>query len=245
MEIDRDVDLTDLVHGRHSKSSPTTKEWSGCLRVKEIDGDAREITAVASAEVIDRDNEIISIAAVKAAIGPYMENPVVLAAHSHKTSDGRSSVVGKVTKAWTAGNAFYVKIAFAPTELGQEYWLLYSGKYQRALSIGFRVTAPMRTEMREGKSVDVITALELYEISCVPVGANPAALSKSREGKRRFVAEKRGADPLADDNLAEMLLDYDGKYAHMECMKAFDDDNFPDDDEQGDDLVSLVRPGRR
>lgn len=248
MGISMDAGLVGLVRGTHAKDSPSAKEWTGCLRVKEIDEDARQITAVASAEIVDRDNEVVAISALKAAIPAYMTNPVVLAGHKHTTPDGTSPVVGRVVKAWTAAKEMFVKIQFAPTALGEEYWLLYSGKFQRALSIGFRTTAQPRREVRDGKSVDVITALELYEISCVPVPANPAALSKSQQRKREWLEQKAEEARWKDDNLAEMLLDYEGKYAHLPYMK-IEPDDFDDDDDDydapGDDLAALVKGGVR
>ncbi len=273
MRTDMEVDLRVLVDGMHAKDSPSAKEWSGCLRVKEINENAREITAVASAEIVDRDNEVVAISALKAAIPAYMQNPVVLAGHKHTTADGKSPVVGRVVKAWTAGTQMFVKIQFAPTPLGEEYWLLYSGKFQRALSIGFRVMERPRSETRDGKMCHVITALELYEISCVPVPANPAALSKSKQGKRDFVARRRllltPDGPHWEDffkqyeeweYMAQSERDKAYSPAQLEEFQKFKQSaielaeglmgcdmegfDFDDDDAPGDDLAALVK-GRR
>ncbi len=72
----------------------------------------------------------------------------------------------------------------------------------RAVSVGFSVL-DARREWVEGEQVTVITEAELYEISCVPVPANPNALSKSAARKLEFVERKkaeREAEKSGDDD---------------------------------------------
>lgn len=174
--------------------------------VKSVDADKRQITGVASAEIIDRDDEVVTIAALKAAIQGYMENPVILASHAHRTDSGKSPVVGKVVSYQFKGKQLYITVEFADTELGSEYWKLYRDKFQRAFSIGFRVFKS-HEEHRDNKRVRIIDEIELYEISCVAVPANPAALSKAKS----FVAAKRLEREqkriLDNPDLFEKLLD--------------------------------------
>jgi HK97 family phage prohead protease len=150
----------------------------------------RQIEAIASAPSIDRDCEIISIEALKAALPGYLRNPVILASHTHKTGNGDSPVVGKCIAARVDSQGLHVTIEFADTELGQQYWKLYQDKFQRAFSIGFM---PIRDEERMigGKRVRVFTEIELMEISCVAVPSNRDALSKSAKRKAGFVGQKR------------------------------------------------------
>lgn len=163
----------------------------GCL-VKGIDEAKRQVTGIASVDTVDRDGEIISLAAVKDALAGYLVNPVVLAAHSHKTTTGDSTVVGHVVKAWVDESngpkrGLNIVVQFADTDLGEQYWKLYAGKHQRAFSIGF---APKEYD-RHAKP-PVINKLELYEISCVPVPSNRESLVKSRKEKRKdFIQAKR------------------------------------------------------
>jgi hypothetical protein len=69
----------------------------------------------------------------------------------------------------------------AETILGGQYWMLYKARHMRAVSIGFR-TLDSREEVQNGKRIRIITRLELFEISCVPVPANPQALAKYKSG---------------------------------------------------------------
>jgi len=158
--------------------------------VKSVDVESRQITAIASTETLDRHNEIVSLGAFKKAIPGYMKNSVILACHQHRLSDGRSPVVGSAVKAWVEKKAFYIVVEFAKTDLGEEYWQLYSQNHQKAFSIGFRVIKSSY-KMIDGKNVMVIEEIELIEISCVAVPANPDALSKSKQQKKDFVRGKR------------------------------------------------------
>jgi HK97 family phage prohead protease len=160
------------------------------FEVKGGDANKRQIEAIASAPSIDRDGEIISIEALKAALPGYLRNPVILASHVHKTDTGNSSVVGKCVAARVDSAGLHITVEFAKTALGEEYLGLYKDKHQRAFSIGFM---PIRYEDRQikGKLVRVFTEIELMEISCVAVPSNRDALSKSANRKANFVGRKR------------------------------------------------------
>lgn len=202
MEIGTEVDFTGYF---------TPKETAGpghavqSFSVKSIDTEKRQITAVASSEIIDRDGEIVSLAALKAAVKDYMRNPVILAGHSHRLGDGRSPVVGSVVSYAFKGKDFLITVEFADTALGLEYWSLYKNKHQRAFSIGFRVL-DSKAENRDGKHVRVITAIELYEISAVAIPANPAALSKSKSFVQRKQIEREKKRILNDTDAYTDLI---------------------------------------
>lgn len=155
-----------------------------------INEEARTIRFVISSNELDRDNEIVEPSAVAAALKEFSKNPVCLACHQHRLSDGMPPVVG----AWDTDSFKELKsrcemdLRFAETELAETYWQLYKGKFMKAVSIGFRVLE-FREEMKDGKRYWIITKIELYEISCVPVGANRDALSKV----------KGLAEPLAEE----------------------------------------------
>jgi len=165
----------------------------------------RRIIAVVSDEVIDRDGEIITAEAMWSAMPGFMRNPVILAGHQHRLADGKSPVVGRVVRWWKEGRKTVCEIEFIDTDLGNDYFKLYGSKVQRAFSIGFR---PVKQERRtiDGRPVNVITELELFEISAVAVPSNPEALSKSHLKKQGFIESKkreryaealRSSDPLA------------------------------------------------
>jgi HK97 family phage prohead protease len=163
--------------------------------------DARRIVAAVSSEAIDRDGEIVTAAAMKAAMSEYMKNPVILAAHTHRLSDGTPSVIGRVLSWSQQGKKTYCEIEFSDTPLGLQYWALYSGKFQKAFSIGF---SSLKRESRniDGKAVTVHTEIELFEISAVPVPANPEALSKAAKRHVDFVASKRGGGETSANRIS-------------------------------------------
>jgi len=146
-----------------------------------IDEDNRSIRFVVSTSEVDRDGEIVTVDAVAGAIKDFAKNPVCLAAHEHRLSDGRSPVIGSWnTDSFKAyKNRSEMNLVFATTERGEEYWQLYKSKHQRAVSIGFRVING-HEEVKDGKRIYIITKIELYEISCVAVGANSNAVSKAK-----------------------------------------------------------------
>jgi HK97 family phage prohead protease len=164
--------------------------YSG-LFVKSIDTEKRQITAYASTGTLDRYGDIVEPEAFRETMPQYMKNPVVLSAHQHKLDEGHSPVVGNVIKWWIDKIGLGIIVEFARgTKLADEYWLLYSQKIQRALSIGFSILESHNDD-KDGSRINIITKVELYEISCVAVPANPDALSKSRQRKNDFVLGKR------------------------------------------------------
>jgi|GEM_PF-1662587 len=197
-----DVSYIDLVKGlaRKERLYRASIEKAGdefkadfgpCFVVKDIDKAKRRITAVVSTPELDRHEEVVLPEAFKDYMGVYMENPVVITSHQHRLDNGSSSVIGNTVGWKIDSSGLTVTIEFIEgTALGDEYWLLYSKKKQRAFSIGF-IPHEHRYEDIEGKSVFVHTLIELIEISCVAVPANRGALSKSRQRKREFVADKR------------------------------------------------------
>jgi HK97 family phage prohead protease len=150
--------------------------------IQKADQQTRRITAVISSEAVDRDDEIVSASAMKEAMAGFMKNPVVLAAHTHRLSDGSSPVVGKVIKWWQEKDKTVAEIEFADTPLGLEYYVLYAGGYQKAFSIGFS-SLKCGNKIIDGRSVVVHESIEMYELSAVAVPANPEALTKAMQEK--------------------------------------------------------------
>ena len=213
-----DTDFASLVQGKNcltkGDSGIETKELQ-CLIVKSIDESKRQIHAIASTESIDRHGEIVKLSALKKAIPGYMKNPVILACHAHRLDDGRSPTVAKCIKSWVDKSGLNIIIEFAKTSLGDEYWHLYSEKFQRAFSIGFRVLT-VEYETIKSDRVPVITELDLFEISCVPVPANQDALSKAEQRKHDFVAAKRQQRKtgLTDARIKEIFTPEQMKHAY-------------------------------
>lgn len=144
-----------------------------------INEEARTIRFVISSAAIDRDNESVLPSAIAGAIKEFAKNPVCLACHQHKLDSGMPPVVGSWdTDSFKATEKrCEMDLVFAATDLAETYWQLYKSKHMRAVSIGFRVQDG-REVVVSGKRHFEITKIELYEISCVAVGANRDALSK-------------------------------------------------------------------
>jgi hypothetical protein len=150
--------------------------------VVKIDADSRSVSACISSEDIDRHGEIVTSAALAAAIKDFAANPVACACHLRFLDNGKPPVIGS----WDTGSfrqsgkKSYMTLNFASTELAEEYWQLYRDKHMRAFSISFR---PIEWHEEKGKKgyVVIFDKIELTEISPVAIGANRDALSKKLE----------------------------------------------------------------
>lgn len=147
-----------------------------------INEDDHSINFVISSNDVDRDDEVVEVQAVTNGIKEFARNPVALACHLHRLSDGKPPAIGSWnTDSFKAfKNHSQMRLHYAvDTELGKEYWKLYSKRHMRAVSIAFRILDG-HEEVKDGKRYYIITKIELYEISCVAVGSNRDALSKSK-----------------------------------------------------------------
>lgn len=180
------------------------------LFVKSIDEANRQIEAVVSDGSVDRDEEILLPSAFKELLGEYLKNPVIISAHQNRLETGHSSVIGQAIKVWIEKDGLHVIIWFAETELGNEFWYLYKNKFQRAFSVGF-IPLEWTDDTVNGARVRTFTKCELLEISCVPVPTNRNALSRSKQRKADFIADKIAQRKAEDDDLAEVLIAGDFK----------------------------------
>lgn len=148
-----------------------------------INEDDHSINFVVSTDVVDRDNEMVMADAVHEAIhrkDEFHANPICLPCHKHRLDSGMPPCVGH----WDVDTAKLLKhrvemrlIYDMKNEIGRAYWNAYQGRHMRAVSIGFRIQDG-HEEVKDGKRIYIITKIELYEISCVGVGANQQALAK-------------------------------------------------------------------
>lgn len=173
-------------------------------RVKEINTEARTLTAYASTADIDRDNEVIQVEAWRASIAGKDSRPL-LWAHEY-----RMLPVGKAEALAIDENGLKFTARFANTDFANDVWNLYRDGYLDSFSVGFQ---PKRWE--DGQSPEhpnrTYTEVELLEISAVPVPANPFAtvergvpvltfksLAEMTRSEKRVIPYKR--TPLADRN---------------------------------------------
>ena len=138
-------------------------------RIKSIDEDAREITFIMSSEDVDRDNDIIRVDGWE--LDNFMKNPVFLVFH-----DDRQFPIGRVREAYGEKKHLIGVVRFAnagtyPTaDIAYE---LYKQEIMNAVSVRF-----------QGKEFEpneyggyTFKRHELFELSAVPIPANPAALA--------------------------------------------------------------------
>lgn len=150
-------------------------------KTKAINEQDHSIKFIIRSDKVDRQNERVEVSAVIKAIKAFGEDTIpVLACHKHALDDGKPPAIGSWDpvsfKAFKHHSEMRLNFA-VDTELGLAYWKLYSKKHMRAVSIGFRIIEGYE-EVIKGVHTYVITKIELYEISCVAVGACREALSK-------------------------------------------------------------------
>jgi hypothetical protein len=188
---------------------------NGMVKTVGKDGDGFDVEVVCSDEVVDRSDEVIVQGGWK--LDRFAANPVFLAAHQHRLTDGHSAVIGSfpshgVENAGDSGPALVGKILFADTELGREHKSLYRDGHQRAVSVGFK---PIKGEYRNVKDsagatkrVYFHTEAELIEVSAVAVGCNQNALARRDEEaaseKRILDLATRALDAIAEKQTARI-----------------------------------------
>ncbi|MFZ5451620.1 MAG: HK97 family phage prohead protease [Thermodesulfobacteriota bacterium] len=144
------------------------------FEVKQVgDPKDRSLEFVGSTADVDRYGDVIEVEGWD--LKNYKKNPVFLWTHDYKQPPvGKAVKVGKTEK----GLIFQVKFptpeeyAFADT-----IYKLYLGGYLRATSVGFRDLEREPITDKEGRQTGFrYKKQELYELSAVPVPANPNAL---------------------------------------------------------------------
>lgn len=98
----------------------------------------------------------------------YLKNPVILAHHGYFDNP-----VGKALRVYVENEQLKFEIEFAPTDEGKEMFMLYQKGYMHAFSVGYRTTkwgVPSEDEYTHME-------MELLELSCVSVPANPNAVT--------------------------------------------------------------------
>lgn len=185
-----------------------------------VDEQNHRIKFVVSTDKLDRDSEIVLPAAVAEAAtrkGEFVDNPVALACHLHRLIDGMPPVIGSWDVSTLKATAHKVEmwLNFAvESKLGEEYWKLYSKRHMKAVSIGFRILDG-HEEAKDGKRFYIITKIELYEISCVAVGANPQALSKFKA----FYSSNNNSDIFLEKSIPSSVKQYfDGHFDDLKTI---------------------------
>jgi HK97 family phage prohead protease len=148
---------------------------------KDLDFDIRQVGApsdrtlefIGSTADVDRYGDVIEMDGWD--LKNYKKNPVFLWAHDYKQPPiGKAVKVGKTDK----GLLFQIKFA-GPDEyaFAETIYKLYLGGYLRATSVGFQDLEREPITDKDGEQTGWrYKRQELYELSAVPVPANPQAL---------------------------------------------------------------------
>ena len=200
-------------------------------QTKLIDRANRTVTVVASTLTVDRDREIVLPTAFANLDAFLASNAPLLAAHTHRASEGAPTQVGWVQDMRVEKTRVVATIRFAETDLGEQWWLLASDPAGRgiAVSIGFYVRRmvrgssrdlaeaypELRRPLREAQLPDdaslvVITELELIELSVVPVPANREALQQLAA---KMAAEAAEAGGDAETQVRALVAEISGMVA--------------------------------
>lgn len=149
---------------------------------KEIREDENTITIWANrSDVIDRSGHVIDDEAWQ--LDRFLANPVICAFHQYDRPPVAKALWARVVP----GKGLMMKIKFASTQEGSEFYQLYSENVLNAFSVGFSgkkyveaedmTDAELKKYVREGVTPSVVfKEVELYEVSCVAVPDNFASL---------------------------------------------------------------------
>lgn len=136
--------------------------------VKELDIEARTLTAYASTVDMDRDGEVITPEAWRKTIQQFESVPLIWA------HDYRIPPIGRATAFEIDGRGLKFRAEFADTDFANEIWGLYQDKYLNSFSVGFIPKQATEGQQRHEPN-RTFTENELLEVSAVAVPANPFA----------------------------------------------------------------------
>ena len=152
-----------------------------------IDVEERTIEVVMTTRDVDRDGDIVETKGIE--LKNFLENPVVLWAHNASLPP-----IGKILDIVQEDTLMRGTVKFASTPMAEEIFQLYVGGFLKTWSIGF---GTKELDYLKNEENDItgyhLQKTELYELSAVPVPANPEALVRACKG-------------LKDEDLKGVLL---------------------------------------
>jgi HK97 family phage prohead protease len=187
------------------------------LPLEKFDRDERMVYGYATTEARDSQGEIVTRAAIEAALPAYMEFANVREMH-------QLSAVGVVKSADLDGKGLRLQAKV----VDDDAWAKVKEGVYKGLSIGGRVT------QRDAMNKALITGVELTEISLVDRPANPEALIDAFKAAGAEGLGKIGARNSAAD-LARIQSVHDTAVALGANCPGHPDDEDDDADDQDDD----------
>jgi len=179
------------------------------FEVKEVEGEDRTLSAVASTGIKDRDGDIIEPSGWK--LKNFRKNPVILWAHTYSGKDALP--IAKATEIKVEDGKLKFKAKFPEKEtyeFADTVYKLYKDGWIRTFSVGF---IPFKREeiddedegekglMRNGYRY---TSQELLEISGCPVPSNAEAMAV--RGMKDVMAKSFGLIKEENEKIDNLLL---------------------------------------
>jgi uncharacterized protein len=162
---------------------------------KTLDDDKRSVRVIASTPAIDSYGEIVQ---QDFRLERYERNPVVLYGHNRSGILGLGGdpedtlPIGYASDFGVEGGKLLATLNFVDEKANPMGPKVFAGFQQgsiRAVSIGF-FPHDVREEVRDGKEVYILSQNELFEISVVPMGANPEAVRLGADEAREQVRKR-------------------------------------------------------
>lgn len=146
------------------------------VEFKSVDEANRTIEGYASTDDVDLDGERVLPEAFRKVLPQFMRNPVLMSLHMFE----RRLPIGKILQAEIRKKGLWVKGWISKT--APEIWTLIKEGILRAFSIGFDYDNEKDVEM-DGDVRVIKNIRTLFEISIVPIPANPYALFEQAKAK--------------------------------------------------------------
>lgn len=144
-------------------------------KILEINEEENTIKAIFSTSDQDRHGEIVSQDGWD--LTKFKKNPVILFGHDHsKPPVGKAIAFGFEMVDGKKALVGLIKFAVEEYDFAKTIYNLYKGEYMRAFSVGF---LNKESSVLDDGTV-VLEVNELYEVSAVPVPANPEAITVAK-----------------------------------------------------------------
>jgi HK97 family phage prohead protease len=189
------------------------KHFDGYAEAKGFTGDV--LRAVASTARIDRDGERILPSAFVKNLDTYKRNPVILSNHTHRSADGRPTIIGSAQRIDVTDAGLDFDMSFATIPIASEWKTLFQEGHARSFSVGF-IPKKGAMETLDGRQVYTHHEVELIEISAVGVPSNPDAVVRGIDPDK--VAELIDKLAVKFDALAALLNEYKLQNDDIKCL---------------------------
>ena len=159
--------------GRACGDVPMFEKFDHIFDIKSVDKSKRIIRGIASLEEPDRDGEIIAMEAFDSSLKQWLENPVIRFKHQDPIGRGLLTVDGEPGCYVDYDKRAFIVSAYISdaTQTANEAWGLMLDGVVKSFSVGGKVLEKEAIK-QNGREVNKITKMELYEVSVVDLPSN-------------------------------------------------------------------------